>query len=133
MNILIPKRYGYKFAIKIIKLLIYNIKIKLSITDFSIIDIWLYVEFDKKLSSEKIILYALKHIKIITSAEHIRIEFDKNICYPKTTIRLITLLKAITYGNRFFKGNKLLLDEFTEINKNIKDLYEMYKLTGVVL
>ena len=135
MNLLIPIEYGMIFTEKLKNKFIRNIIVKLYLEDFRLINLWLRAEFgfDKSITCEKIIRFALKHIDIIQMSTHYKIEFNNIVYYPGTSIRMITLLKTITYGNRYFRGNPLLLNEFKQLNNSLKGIYKVYERMGVVL
>lgn len=135
MNLLIPIEYGMIFTEKLKNKFIRDIILKLYLEDFRLINLWLRVEFgiDESITCEKIIRFALKHIDIIQMSTHYKIEFNNIVYYPGTSIRMITLLKTITYGNRYFRGNPLLLNEFKQLNNNLKGIYKVYERMGVVL
>ena len=123
------------FTEKLKNKFIRDIIVKLYLEDFRLINLWLRVEFgfDESITCEKIIRFALKHIDIIQMSTHYKIEFNNIKHYPGTSIRMITLLKTITYGNRYFRGNLLLLNEFKKLNNNLKGIYKVYERTGVVI
>lgn len=123
------------FTEKLKNKFIRDIILKLYLEDFRLINLWLRVEFgiDESITCEKIIRFALKHIDIIQMSTHYKIEFNNIVYYPGTSIRMITLLKTITYGNRYFRGNPLLLNEFKQLNNNLKGIYKVYERMGVVL
>lgn len=135
MTILIPKDYGVRFTLRVINKLINDIKMQLLLADFRLIDLWLIAEFDLDVSihSRDIILYALNQIELVQMSHHFRLEFNSVKYFPGTSIRMITLLKAICYGNRYFRGNPLVLNEFKKVNNNISLMYETYERTGVVI
>ena len=135
MNLLIPIEYGMIFTEKLKNKFIRDIILKLYLEDFRLINLWLRVEFgiDESITCEKIIRFALKHIDIIQMSTHYKIEFNNIVYYPGTSIRMITLLKTITYGNRYFRGNPLLLNEFKQLNNSLKGIYKVYERMGVVL
>ena len=135
MNLLIPIEYGMIFTEKLKNKFIRDIILKLYLEDFRLINLWLRVEFgiDESITCEKIIRFALKHIDIIQMSTHYKIEFNNIVYYPGTSIRMITLLKTITYGNRYFRGNSLLLNEFKQLNNNLNSIYKVYERMGVVL
>lgn len=135
MNLLIPIEYGIIFTEKLKNKFIRNIIVKLYLEDFRLINLWLRAEFgfDESITCEKIIRFALKHIDIIQMSTHYKIEFNNIVYYPGTSIRMITLLKTITYGNRYFRGNPLLLNEFKQLNNSLKGIYKVYERMGVVL
>ena len=135
MNLLIPIEYGMIFTEKLINKFIRDIIVKLYLEDFRLINLWLRAEFgiDESITCEKIIRFALKHIDIIQMSTHYKIEFNNIVYYPGTSIRMITLLKTITYGNRYFRGNPLLLNEFKQLNNSLKGIYKVYERMGVVL
>ena len=123
------------FTEKLKNKFIRDIILKLYLEDFRLINLWLRAEFgfDESITCEKIIRFALKHIDIIQMSTHYKIEFNNIVYYPGTSIRMITLLKTITYGNRYFRGNSLLLNEFKQLNNNLKGIYKVYERMGVVL
>ena len=123
------------FTEKLKNKFIRDIILKLYLEDFRLINLWLRAEFgfDESITCEKIIRFALKHIDIIQMSTHYKIEFNNIVYYPGTSIRMITLLKTITYGNRYFRGNPLLLNEFKQLNNNLKGIYKVYERMGVVL
>ena len=135
MNLLIPIEYGMIFTEKLKNKFIRDIILKLYLEDFRLINLWLRAEFgfDESITCEKIIRFALKHIDIIQMSTHYKIEFNNIVYYPGTSIRMITLLKTITYGNRYFRGNPLLLNEFKQLNNSLKGIYKVYERMGVVL
>lgn len=123
------------FTEKLKNKFIRDIIVKLYLEDFRLINLWLRAEFgfDESITCEKIIRFALKHIDIIQMSTHYKIEFNAIKHYPGTSIRMITLLKTITYGNRYFRGNLLLLNEFKKLNNNLTGIYKVYERTGVVI
>ena len=135
MNLLIPIEYGMIFTEKLKNKFIRDIILKLYLEDFRLINLWLRAEFgfDESITCEKIIRFALKNIDIIQMSTHYKLEFNNIKNYPGTSIRMITLLKTITYGNRYFRGNLLLLNEFKKLNNNLKGIYKVYERTGVVI
>lgn len=136
MIISIPKEYGKDFVRGIINKFIFDIKLKLIVTDFRILDLWLQVDFDipKDVTCQDVILYALENaIELNTFNTEYNITFSNTKTYPGTTIRLITLLKAINYGNRYYKGNPIIVDECKQLNTDLSNLYENYRFMGVVI
>ena len=135
MNLLIPIEYGMVFTEKIKNKFIRDIIVKLYLEDFRLINLWLRVDFgiDESITCEKIIKFALKNIDVIQMSTHYKLEFNNIKNYPGTSIRMITLLKTITYGTRYFRGNPLLLNEFKQLNNSLKGIYKVYERMGVVL
>lgn len=135
MNLFIPKKYGIEFTLKIVNKLVKDIKLLLLFTDLRLIDLWLIAEFgiDNSIKSKDIILYALDNIEIVQMSYYFKVEFNQIKYFPGTSIRMITLLKAICYGNRYFRGNPFMLNEFKKVNNNIEQLYEFYDRIGVVI
>ncbi len=135
MNIIISNEFDEEFINKLIAKFIKDVQLKLTATDLTLLDMWIQVEFgfDDKITCRKIIEYALKHIEIVTTQTNYIIQFNPIIYYPGTLTRLITLLKTITYGTRHFKGNPLLSDECKQVNTNLDNLYNQYRLLGVVI
>ena len=116
MNIIIPIEFDKDFIEKLIAKIIDDIKFQLTITNFELLNMWIQVEFgfDKNVTCEKIIDFALNHFEIVTTTSNYIIQFSPITYYTGTTVRLITLLKTITYGTRHFKGNTILIDEFKQ-------------------
>ena len=112
-----------------------DILLKLVQTDFRLMDTLLPVEFGlpENVTCRKIIVYALKTLKIKTFSSHYTIEFDLKTYYPSTLTRLITLLNAITYGSILYKGIPIIANECETLNKNLEKLYRIYLYTGVVI
>lgn len=135
MNLFVPIEYGIVFTEKIVNKFVKDIIVQLYFEDLRLIDLWLIAEFniDEFVTCEQIIKYALRHINIITMSTHYKIEFNKNILYPGTSIRMITLLKTITYGTRYFRGNPLLINEFKKLNNNLRSIHKVYEKMGVVI
>ncbi len=135
MNLFISLEYDTEFINELIAKFIDDVKLKLLKTNFDVLDLWLQVEygFNEVISCKDIIQQALKHIEIVTTTSNYIIQFNPIVYYPGTTTRLITLLKTITYGTRHFRGNSLLIDEFKQLNMNLDNLYDQYRLLGVVL
>lgn len=134
MNILIPNDYPEDFVAKIIGKFSRDIKLKLLMTDFRLLNLWIPVEFGFafKVSCKEIIEFALKNLQIITTATHYQVQINPAVYYPGTTTRLITLLKMINYGNRYFKGIPLITDECKLLNNELDSLYDQYKFIGMV-
>lgn len=135
MNIVVPIEYGIEFTLNLIDKFVQDIELKLIVIDFRLMDIWLKAEFglDEPDACRRIINYALNHIEIITSATHYVIEINPTINYSGTDIRLITLLKTINYGNRYFKGIPIIVNECERLNTNLGNLYGEYELLGAVV
>lgn len=135
MNILIPSNYGYDFVLNLLKRFRSDIEIKIETTDFTVTDAWLELEFKlpKNVTSRKIISYALDNIVIIKFDTHYKMMINENINYLGTSTRLITLVRAITFGNTFIKGIPIIADEFKWMNNNLKRLYEDYRFVGVLV
>lgn len=134
MNILIPIGYDYGFIVALMNKLIQDIQLKLLHSRFNEIDAWLNTEFDfpELVYSKNIILFALKEIEIVKLSSHFSIQINKNVKYKGTNIKLITLLKMISYGNRTHKGNPIFIDEFKKLNIELNRLYIIYNRYGVV-
>lgn len=135
MTIVISNEFEEDFINRIIAKFIKDIQLKLDGIDFTLLNMWLQVEFgfNSTITCKKIIQFALKHIEIVTTQTNYIIQFNPIIYYPGTSTRLITLLKTITYGTRHFKGNPLLIDECKQVNTNLNNLYNEYRLLGVVV
>lgn len=135
MNIIISKEFPEDFINKLIAKFINDIQYKLNGIDFTVLDMWIQVEFgfNETITCKKIITQALKHIEIETTQTNYIIQFNPIIYYPGTLTRLITLLKTITYGTRHFKGNSIISDECKQVNIDLNNLYAQYRLLGVVI
>lgn len=135
MNLLIDRDYDYEFVIMLRDKFIRDITLKLSLNDFTKIDVELnsMFQFPETTLSKEIIIFALDNLRIIKRSRHYSLEFDSTINYPNTRIKLITLLQFISYGNFNVQGNSILINEFEELNKNLITLYEIYKARGVVI
>lgn len=134
MSILIPLKFNADFVAKLIDKFVRDIRLKLLITDFRLLNLWIQVEFgfSSAVSCKEIIEYALEHIDVITTQTHYKIVINPITYYPGTSIRLITLLKTINYGTRHFKGIPIIADECKLLNNNLDDLYTQYEFTGMV-
>ena len=135
MNIIIPNTYDRDFIDKLVAKIIDDIKLKLITTNFELLTMWIQVEygFDESVTCKKILEFALNHFEIVSTTSNYIIQFNPITYYTGTTIRLITLLKTITYGTRHFKGNTILIDEFKRVNTNLDNLYQQYRFLGVVI
>lgn len=135
MNVLIDKKYPYNFIELLRKRFIHKVALKLLVTNFTKIDIEMnkLFQFPETTLSKEIILYALDNLEIVKLSNYYSIQFNQTINYPKTKIKLITLLKFISYGNSSVHGNSILVNEFRELNKNLYMKYKIYKLKGVVI
>lgn len=135
MNIVVSNKFDEDFINKLIAKFIKDIKLQLTATDFTLLDMWIQVEFgfDAEVTCRKIIECALKHIEVVTTQTNYIIQFNPIIYYPGTSTRLITLLKTITYGTRHFKGNLLIIDACKRVNNDLDNLYNQYRLLGVVI
>lgn len=133
MFILIPKEYGYGFVDLLIGKIIRNLLIKIDYIDFTLLNLWMSVEFGLKGDDicKSIILFSINNIQAINMSNYYKIQFNNVVRY--NNIRMITLLKTLTYGTKHFKGNKIVLDEFNDIKKNLSLIYDLYDRTGVVL
>lgn len=134
MSILIPLKFNADFVAKLIDKFVRDIRLKLLITDFRLLNLWIQVEFgfSSAVSCKEIIEYAFEHIDVITTQTHYKIVINPITYYPGTSIRLITLLKTINYGTRHFKGIPIIADECKLLNNNLDDLYTQYEFTGMV-
>lgn len=135
MNIKISIEYDIDFIDNLIAKFIDDIKFKLEIINFELLDKWIQIEYglNETVTCKQIIEDALNYIRIVTTMDNYIIQFNPTIYYTGTTIRLITLLKTITYGTRHFKGNSLLIDEFKQLNMNLDNLYNEYRFLGEIL
>jgi hypothetical protein len=134
MNILIPSEFPEDFVAKIIDKFSRDIKLRLLDTDFRLLNLWIPVEFgfDFKVSCKEIIELALKNLQIVVSSAQYKVQINPTVYYPGTTTRLITLLKMINYGNRYFKGIPLITDECKLLNNELDSLYDQYRFIGMV-
>ena len=136
MNILlVPKEYGYKFTENIVNKYIQDVSLKVFALNLLDIDIALNEKFDfpEITLTKEIILYALDNIVIRKRSQHWSIEFNPIINYPKTRIKMITLLKFISYGDSSTHGNPVLIDESKKLNTDLKTLYKIYINRGIVV
>ncbi len=134
MNLFIDRRFSYDFVENIKRKLIREVLIKLSSTNFTKIDIEMneLFQFPEVVLSKEVILYALDNLIIVKRSNYYSLEIDPVINYPKTKIKLITLVRFISFGNSSVHGNSILTDEIKKLNKDLYLLYEIYKLKGVV-
>ncbi len=135
MNLIVSYTFEQPFINQLIAKFIDDIHRKLLVTDLSKLDLWLQVEYGlpQNITCKKIIEFGCKHLEIIQATNNYIIQFNSTVYYPNTSIRLITLLKTISYGTRHFRGNAILLNEFKLLNMNLDILYDKYKLLGVVI
>lgn len=134
MNLLINIKFSYTFVESIKRKLIKEVLIKLSGSNFTKIDIEMnkLFQFPEVVLSKEVILYALDNLIIVKRSNYYSIEVNPIINYPKTKIKLITLVRFISFGNSSVHGNSILTDEIKKLNKDLYLLYEIYKLKGVV-
>lgn len=135
MNLLIDITYPYDFVKKIVMVYKRDIKLGLKLEDFSKIDVEMnsFFQFPDVILSKEVIQYALDNMVIIKRSQHWCVQFNEVINYPKTRIKMITLLQFISYGNSSVHGNTLLTDEFKKLNKDLDKLYKIYRIKGVVV
>lgn len=135
MNLLIPIEYDYDFVLAVREKFIRDIYLNLKPESFFKIDVEMNSLFDfpEVVISKEIISYALDKLIIVKRSRYYSIEFNSVINYPKTKIKLITLLRFISYGNSDVHGNSILIDEFKKLNINLYTLYKIYKLKGIVV
>ena len=133
MNLLIDIRFPYDFVKSIMKKLKREVLIQLLLNDFTKIDIEMneLFQFPEVVLSKEVILYALDNLIIVKRSNYYSIEINPIINYPKTKIKLITLVRFISFGNSSVHGNSILTDEIKKLNKDLYLLYEIYKLKGV--
>ena len=133
MNLLIDIRLSYDFVKSIMKKLKREVLIQLLLNDFTKIDIEMneLFQFPEVVLSKEVILYALDNLIIVKRSNYYSIEINPIINYPKTKIKLITLVRFISFGNSSVHGNSILTDEIKKLNKDLYLLYEIYKLKGV--
>jgi len=133
MNLLIDVRFSYEFVESIRKKLIREVLLLLPGNDFTKLDIEMnnLFQFQDIVLSKEVILYALDNLIIVKRSNYYSIEINSIINYPKTTIKLITLVRFISFGNSSVHGNSILIDEIKKLNKDLYLLYEIYKLKGV--
>ena len=110
-----------------------EVLIQLLLNDFTKIDIEMneLFQFPEVVLSKEVILYALDNLIIVKRSNYYSIEINPIINYPKTKIKLITLVRFISFGNSSVHGNSILTDEIKKLNKDLYLLYEIYKLKGV--
>ena len=138
MNLIIDIDKPISFVKNIVKLIVKEIFHNLYLQNFTKIDIEMndiygFEDIDELLLSKEIILYALDNLIIVKRSRHWSIEFNPIINYPNTKIKLITLLKFISYGNSNVHGNTILIDAFKKLNKNLDKLYKIYLLRGYLV
>lgn len=133
MNLLIDIRFPYDFVKSIMRKLKREVLIQLLLNDFTKIDIEMneLFQFPEVVLSKEVILYALDNLIIVKRSNYYSIEINPIINYPKTKIKLITLVRFISFGNSSVHGNSILTDEIKKLNKDLYLLYEIYKLKGV--
>lgn len=133
MNLLIDIRFPYDFVKSIMRKLKREVLIQLLLNDFTKIDIEMneLFQFPEVVLSKEVLLYALDNLIIVKRSNYYSIEINPIINYPKTKIKLITLVRFISFGNSSVHGNSILTDEIKKLNKDLYLLYEIYKLKGV--
>lgn len=134
MNLLIDSKYPYDFILQLLHRYRLRIAIKLSLQDFFKIDVEMnkLFSFEETTLSKEIITYALDKLIIVKQSNYYSLQFDSIVNYPGTKIKLITLLRFISYGNSNVHGNSILIDEFKELNKKLNFLYKIYKIRGII-
>lgn len=134
MDIILDIKFPYDFVEKIKDKFRQTVVKKLFLTNFIKIDMEMneLFQFDEVVLSKEIITYALDNMEIVKYSNYYLIRFDQIINYPGTKIKLITLLRFISYGNSNVHGNSILTDEFKELNRTLSLRYKIYKLRGVV-
>lgn len=134
MNLLVERKYPYEFVLQLLRRFRLKVAMKLYVKDFTKIDVALNQLFDLSeiTLSKEIISYALDNLIVVKQSNFYSIEFNPTLNYPGTKIKLITLLRFISYGNSNVHGNSILIDEFKELNKNLSYLYKVYTIRGIV-
>lgn len=135
MYLFLSREFDYDFILQVVAKLVRHIKINIHKENFiqTDLEINLIPGLKEIISTKEIILSALGKINIVKQSNHYIVEFDPIINYPNTRIKMITLLKLITYGNSQVQGNTVVLDEFKKLNTKLDYLYEMYKNRGIIV
>lgn len=135
MYLFLSREFDYDFILQVVAKLVRHIKINIHKENFiqTDLEINLIPGLKEIISTKEIILSALGKINIVKQSNHYMVEFDPIINYPNTRIKMITLLKLITYGNSQVQGNTVVLDEFKKLNTKLDYLYEMYKNRGIIV
>lgn len=81
----------------------------------------------RHISSKDSLIMFFYNLKITTLWDRVIIEVNPNIVIPSTTIKLINVVKLITYGNLEIKGYNIIPKVFKYVKENINELYEMYQ------
>lgn len=135
MRLLIDRKYPQNFVEQIRIKLIRDVLFELPYKDFTKIDVEMNNAFQlpEVILSKDVITYALDNLVIRKNSTTYSIEFDPVINYPKTKIKLITLIQFISFGNFNVHGSSILTDEFEKLNINLTKMYKIYTFRGVVL
>ena len=138
MNLLVPVDYDYKFTLGIEKKLKREIYIQFKLGEIATIK--LNVELNKQFKLEDdplliidIVTEALKNIVIIKEGKYYNITLNKEVNYLKTKIKLIDLIKFITFGNLSAKGFPAFENVAAKLKKKLPELYEIYAQRGIVI
>ena len=77
MFILIPKEYGYGFVDLLIGKIIRDLLIKIDYIDFTLLNLWMSVEFGLKSDDicKSIILFSINNIQAINMSNYYKIQF----------------------------------------------------------
>lgn len=124
MYLLVPNKYGYSFAEQIKKVFIARLKIKFNVRKTIAINIALIDEYNlnQNISIEEIFDYMYDHIVIKPFGSYYKIQIDPNIRMYGTSVKLVTLVKFITYGNLNQKGYRVILDVIKDLRKEIDEI-----------
>lgn len=86
--------------------------------------------FKKKFSGRDIFIAGTNSLTLTKYVDgNITITIDPNVIYYGTTIKLLTLLKFLNYGNGSYRGYPIFTDTFDYIMKNIDAIYKLYEST----
>lgn len=81
----------------------------------------------KNFSSKEILYAALYHLVVRNYWDRTIITFDESATIPNTFTKFTTVLRLINFGTVSILGYPIITDEFSYIEKNLDELYEIYE------
>ena len=124
MELLVPSKYGYSFAKEIRRMFIEKVKNQFNYKKTISICLAMIREFDldDSILASDVFNFMFENIEIINSKDKYIIRINPVVRMEDTSIKLITLVKFITYGNLTQRGYPLVKDVINDIRKEIDDI-----------
>ena len=83
--------------------------------------------FKKTFRSKEILYMFFNNLKVNRYWDKVVIESDPNQLIPGTTIKVVSIVKLITFGSFHIKGYPIITKIFKYFNDNLQGFYEIYE------